>query len=130
MRKQRNEDLVQAAWQIQDQIRRAYRLHQENRPVMEFDVVERRIYAYPYAGYRDGLSERSKKLLDREYKDARANRQIVVFVKDSETRRLISFSIDEDFEGGQQRDGPRGRSSRCASSSERRRGSRRYPQQV
>jgi hypothetical protein len=61
--------------------------------------VERRIYAYPYASYRHGLSERSKELLEKEYRNAGADRQIVVFVKDSGTRRLISFSIDEDFEG-------------------------------
>ena len=76
MRKHRNEDLVQAACRIQDQSCRAYRLHQEDRPIMEFDVVEGRIYAYPYAGYRNRLSETSEKLLDREYRDAEANRQI------------------------------------------------------
>ncbi len=109
MRKQRNEDLVEAAWQIRNQIRRAYTIHQENRPIIEFDVVERLIYAYPYAGYRDSLSERSKKLLDCEYRDAEANRQIVVFVKDSKTRRLISFSMDEDFEEGRRKDNQRRR---------------------
>jgi len=107
MKKQRNDDLVQAAFEIQDQIRRAYRLHREHRPIMEFDLVEDRIYAYPYAGYRATLSERSKKLLDEEYRDARANHQIVVFVKDSGTRRLISFSINEQSEGKMRRSRPR-----------------------
>jgi hypothetical protein len=96
-RNMRNEDLVQAAFEIQDQIRRAYRLHREHRPIIEFDRVEHRISAYPYAGYRHGLSERSRKLLDEEYRNAEANRQIVVYVKDSGTRRLISFSIDEEL---------------------------------
>ena len=107
LRKEGNEDLVQAAFEIQDQIRRAYRLHREHRPIIQFDLVERRIYAYPYAGYRSCLSERSKELLDKEYRDAEANRQIVVFVKDSRTRRLISFSIDEEFEGRRRKSRPR-----------------------
>jgi hypothetical protein len=84
MRKQRNEDLVQAAFEVQDDIRRAYGLHRDHRPIIEFDVVEHRIYAWPYAGYRNCLSERSRALLDKEYRDAETNRQIVVYVKDEE----------------------------------------------
>ena|SRR3990172_9507177 len=107
MKKKRNEDLVQAAFEVQDQIRRAYRLHREHRPIIEFDLVEHRIYAYPYAGYRDSVSEKSRELLDEEYRDAETNGRIVVFVKDSGTRHLISFSIDEDSEGRRRKSRPR-----------------------
>ena len=107
MRKQWHEDLVQAAFEVQDDIRRAYGLHRDHRPIIEFDVVEHRIYAWSNAGYRNCLSERSRELLDKEYRDAETNRQIVVYVKDSGTRRLISFSIDEDFEGRRRKGRPR-----------------------
>ena len=77
----------------------------EHWPVIEFDLVEDRIYACPYAGYRSTLSEKSKALLDGEYRDAKDSHQIVVFVKDTGTRRLISFSIDEDSEERGERGG-------------------------
>ena len=51
----KNDDLVQAALESQESIRRAYRLHEEHRPVMLFHLQEHRIYAYPYDGYKDIL---------------------------------------------------------------------------
>jgi hypothetical protein len=98
MKKQGNEDLLETASQVMEDIRRAYRIYRKKRPIIEFAVDENLIYAFPYAGYYDHLSERSQKLLEREYQEAQANRQIVVFVKDNRTRRLISFSIDENPE--------------------------------
>jgi len=106
MRKQRNEDLLETASQVMDDIRRAYRIHRKNRPIIEFAVDENLIYAYPYAGYHDHLSMRSQKLLEREYQEAQANRQIVVFVKHNRTKRLISFSIDENPEDVRRKDQP------------------------
>ena len=98
MRKQRNEDLLDAASQAMEDIRRAYGIYRKKRPIIEYSVDENLIYAYPYAGYYDHLSERSQELLEREYQEAQADRQIVGFVKDNRTRRLISFSIDENPE--------------------------------
>lgn len=106
MKKQGNEDLLETALQVMEDIRRAYRIYRKKRPIIEFAVDENLIYAYPYAGYHAQLSERSQKLLEREYQEAQANRQIVVFVKDNRTRRLISFSIDENPEDVRCKDQP------------------------
>ena len=81
------------AMELQESIRGAYRLHEEHRPVMLFNVEEQRLYANPYQGYKETLSERSQAMLERQYQEAQ-QRQIVVFVRDNETRRLISLSID------------------------------------
>jgi hypothetical protein len=106
MRKQRNEDLLETASQAMDDIRLTYGIHRKERPISEFAVDENLIYAYPYGGYHDHLSKRSQKLLEREYQEAQANRQIVVFIKDNRTRRLISFSTDENPEDVQCKDQP------------------------
>ncbi len=89
-----NGDLVNMAMELQESIRGAYRLHEEHRPVMLFDVEEQRLYANPYQGYKETLSERSQAMLERQYQEAQQRDQIVVFVRDNETRRLISLSID------------------------------------
>lgn len=91
--KGKNDDLVQAALEIQESIRRAYRLHEEHRPVMLFHIQEDRVYAYPYVEYKATLSDRSQAMLERQYEEAKQDNRIVVFVRD-EARRLASFSLD------------------------------------
>jgi len=90
----KNGDLVDLALEIQESIRGAYRLHEEHRPVMLFHVQEERIYAYPYLDYKGTLSARSQAMLEKQYEEAQQHDQIVVFVRDEDTRRLISLSID------------------------------------
>ena len=68
--KGKNDDLVQAALEIQESIRRAYRRHEEHRPVMLFHIQEDRIYAYPYVEYKATLSDRSQAMLERQYEEA------------------------------------------------------------
>ena len=41
------------------------------------------------------LSERSQKMLEREYQEAVAHHKMIVFVKDDDRRKMISFSVDE-----------------------------------
>jgi hypothetical protein len=41
------------------------------------------------------LSERSQKMLEKEYTEAVAQQKIVVFVKDNDREKMISFSVDE-----------------------------------
>ncbi|MGA2254202.1 MAG: hypothetical protein ABSG53_06025 [Thermoguttaceae bacterium] len=89
-----NDDLINLAMEVQESIRGAYRLNEENRPVMLFHVQEERIYAYPYADYKGTLSERSQAMLEQQYAEAQEQDKIVVFVRDETTRRLVSFSMD------------------------------------
>ena len=71
-----------------------YKKFEEKRPVILFDIQERRIYAYPYKEFREELSERSQDILKDQYERAQAQNKIVVFVRDNEGRRLVSFSLD------------------------------------
>jgi hypothetical protein len=89
-----SDDLVNLAMEVQESIRGAYRLQEEDRPVMLFDVQEERIYAYPYEDYKGSLSARSQAMLEKQYAEAQQQDRIVVFVRDNATRRLISVSID------------------------------------
>ena len=60
-------DLVAEHW---DAIVRLYVTFEDKRPVMLFDVQEKRIYAYPYAEFMADLSKRSQALLKRQYSEA------------------------------------------------------------
>jgi hypothetical protein len=73
-----------------------YRLCAEKKPVMLLELPAERIYAYPYLDFKNTLSERSQKMLEQQYHEAVTHNKIVVFVKDDEQRKMISFSVDEE----------------------------------
>ena len=75
-------------------IRRWYKLFADKQPVMLYDIQEQKIYAYPYREFKTDLSERCQTVLEKQYQRAIANNQLVVFVRDNEQRRLVSYSLD------------------------------------
>jgi hypothetical protein len=75
-------------------IRLLYDRFADKRPVILFDVQEQRLYAYPYVDFRKELNARSQRSLKLQYERANRDGQVVVFVRDNEQRRLVSFAID------------------------------------
>lgn len=90
------EYLVDMARQRESSILGFYRQFATKNPVMLLELPEDKIYAYPYQEFKNSLSERSQKILEEEYQEALAHKLIVVFVKDNQRRKMISFSIDEE----------------------------------
>ncbi|MEK7754424.1 MAG: hypothetical protein AAB654_21035 [Acidobacteriota bacterium] len=82
--------LVQEYW---DTIVRAYMDFQEKKPVILLDIQAAKVYAYPYRGFMADLSPRSRKLLKLQYEEAIKKGQVVVFVRDNEKRKLVSYSF-------------------------------------
>ena len=70
-----------------------YEKFADKKPVMLYDIRERRIYALPYREYRITLSKRSQISLKKQYDRAMADGDIVVFVKDTENEKLVSYSL-------------------------------------
>ena len=88
------EQLLAAADERAGDILMFYRRFADKKPVMLLELPSQRIYAYPYLAFKNTLSERSQKMLEKEYQEALAHNQIVVFVKDNDRRKMISFSVD------------------------------------
>ena len=86
--------LLDAAREHWPSIRMMYERFADKLPVMLFDIEELRVYAYPYAEFTKELSDRSQQSLERQYNEAIRENRIVVFVRDNERRRLVSFSVD------------------------------------
>jgi hypothetical protein len=91
-----NADLVEAAEGQLHNILMFYKLFEDKRPVMLFDLQSRQILAYPYEEYKATLTERSQAMLTTQYDEAVVKNKVVVFVRDNETRRLTSMSFDYD----------------------------------
>jgi hypothetical protein len=70
-----------------------YQRYADKKPVMLFDIEEQRIYALPYAAYRAELTQRSQASLKEQYEHAVVNGDVVVFVRDNQQEKLVSFSV-------------------------------------
>jgi hypothetical protein len=86
--------LLEAAQENWPHILAAYRQFEDKKPVVLYDIQEQRIYVYPYADFHRDLSEKSQVTLKDQYERAIQDNKIVVFVRDNEQRRLVSFSMD------------------------------------
>ncbi len=83
-------DVVQSLMQ---NILTIYEVYREKKPVMLFDMQEQRIYVYPYLDFKHDLSERSQRLLRDQYEQAMTDDKIVVFVRDNDARKLVSYTV-------------------------------------
>src|SRR5208283_5874897 len=72
--------LVEEQW---PNILALYRMYEEKKPVMLFDIQEQKIYAYPYDEFKANSNPRNRPKLEEQYKEATANSSIVVFVRDN-----------------------------------------------
>lgn len=78
-----------------DFILAAYSDFEEEKPIILVDVQEDRIYAYPYEGFKADLNPRNQASLADQYERAVASDRIVVFVRDNDRQKLVSYSIDK-----------------------------------
>ena len=70
-----------------------YTAYEDRQPVVLFDIQEQKIYVYPYHGFLAELSSRSQVILTEQFADALVNSKVVVFVRDNENRRLVSYAV-------------------------------------
>ena len=77
-----------------DVIRHAYLSYEDKMPVMLLDMTEGMIYAYPYKGLKAQLSERGQASLTEQYTEGLQKNQFVIFVRNNEEKKLISYSMN------------------------------------
>jgi len=78
----------------------AYKQFEDKRPIMLYDIQEKQIYAYPYEHLKSEMSVESQLSLTKQYERAVAAGQVVVFVRDNDNERLVSYSLDYERRGG------------------------------
>ena len=80
-------EAIQEQW---PNIRGLYSIYESERPIILYDLQEKKIYAYPYKEFRAELSKKSQDSLKHDYESACALGSMVVFVRDNIQRRLVS----------------------------------------
>ena len=88
-----SDEFLDAALKYRPEIVLRYRQFASKKPIMLFDRQEERIYAYPCAEFIEDLSPKSQPSVKEQYDEAVRSGQMVVFVRDNEQRRLISYTL-------------------------------------
>lgn len=70
-----------------------YGQYANKKPVMLFDIQEQRVYAFLFKEFRAELSQRSQTSLTCQYERALADGDVVVFVRDNEQEKLVSYRL-------------------------------------
>ena len=84
---------IQEQW---DNIRALYLTCGNKKPIILYDLQEKKIYAYPYKDFKAELSKKSQASLEHDYKSASVRGGIVVFVRDNIERKLVSYTLSID----------------------------------
>ena len=71
----------------------AHNQHADKKPVVLYDLQEHRIYVYPCEDFKADMNERSQRILTKQYIEATANGQFVVFVRDNHAEKLVSYTL-------------------------------------
>ena len=66
------------------------------KPVMLYDIHEKKIYAYPYREFKADLSEKSQLSLEIDYKSTSVRGGMIVFVRDNIEQKLVSYVMNID----------------------------------
>ena len=85
--------VIQEQW---PNIRGLYMTYASKKPIILYDIKEKKIYAYPYKEFKAEISKKSQALLEHDYKSASVRGSMVVFVRDNIERKLISYTMSID----------------------------------
>jgi hypothetical protein len=84
---------IQEQW---SNIRGLYMAYGNKKPIMLYDIHEKKIYAYPYKEFKAELSEKSQVSLELDYKSTSILGGMIVFVRDDIERKLVSYVLNID----------------------------------
>jgi hypothetical protein len=77
-------------------IRALYITYENKRPIILYDIQEKKIFAYPYKEFKAELSKSSQASLEHDYRSASTLRSMIVFVRDNIKRKLVSYIMSID----------------------------------
>jgi len=82
--------LIETQW---NNIIKIYNAFQEKNPVMEYDIGEKKIYAYPAFQYINGLSPEIQNEMKNEYMEACNNNEFILFIRNEKQKELIPYVL-------------------------------------
>ena len=84
---------IQEQW---SNIRGLYMVYGSKKPIMLYDIHEKKIYAYPYEEFKAELKRKVPRYLEIDYKSTSVRGGMMVFVRDDKERKLVSYVMNID----------------------------------
>lgn len=84
-------DLIDEQW---NNIAMMYDVFRDKKPIVEYDVDNKKIYTYPANNYISALTERTRKQTKKQYEKACKANQFMLFIKDKGNKKLRSYIFD------------------------------------
>jgi len=81
-------EMIVEAW---PHIITAYQAYEDKKPIMEYRLPERKIYAYPANDYIHDLSLRNREDARKTYQRACIEHKMMIFVRDIDNKILKSY---------------------------------------
>jgi hypothetical protein len=78
---------------IVDKVYEFYNMSDRKDLVMIYEMQENLIYSYIYGEYKKSLNERSKEILEKQYKEANESKRIVLFIRDAVRKKFKSYVV-------------------------------------
>lgn len=83
-------ELIKGQW---PSIAETYNQFAEQQPIMLVDVQSAEIHAFPFEEFVMVLEAASRRQVEAQYRRATANRQMVLFVRDTDNKIFQSYSL-------------------------------------
>lgn len=87
----RYQSIVEEQW---GQIRKLYAAFEGEAPIIVVEMQAEQITAHSYAEFKAEMAPADQAMLEEQYANAVANANVVVFVRDDDAQRLVSFTVD------------------------------------
>ncbi len=93
MNNEENQIYLRKIDEIGEKIYEIYNKSNREDLIMVYGITEDRIYSYIYDEFKKDLNEKSRKILEIQYKEATGSNKIVLFIRDELRRKFKSFTI-------------------------------------
>lgn len=84
-------DMIEEQW---DNIVMVYQTFRGKDQIIEFDILEQKVYSYPAGDYIQTLSKRTRDQTARQFAEAKKSNRFLLFIRDTQNQRLRSYVFD------------------------------------
>jgi len=93
MNNEENKIYLDKIEEIGDKVYDFYNLSGRKDLIMVYEMQQDKIFSYIFKEFFVSLNARSRKMLAVQYKEARAEKKIVLFIRDEARKKFKSFTI-------------------------------------
>ena len=84
-------NLIDKQW---DNITKTYDVFRKKKPIIEYNLDDNKIYAYPAIEYINSLSVKTKNEIKNKYMKACSNNEFLLLIRDEKNKKFRSYAFE------------------------------------